>query len=262
MLKNAWRWFIAAPEFGAASRNVIAWWEIRRIPFNVIVGLGAITSFVLFLIFIGESGVLSPGEDAEEPMGLLFAAVMGPIILNICYTAGWIVELFLRKIGIWRPKFGPLLLIFGTLFTLLVVGIPAIYWGAECIRNGIALHDAKPGDMIGAYTVTHDGGYGVSLGTEMLILRADGTFKQMIIPTKGKRRISVGTWHLEPDPNYETVVLLVGRLEVLDENGEYQMLPQLASDEDRLRVDRRRNEVRIHVDVGFPSDSYKYVKTQ
>lgn len=129
MLRRALRWFFSQPGPDAKGIEVYVWWEQRRIPYNIIVGLGAITSFVLFFTFITMSGHLQPGEDAEEPMGLFLAAIFGPPLVNLCYTAGWVVEILGRFVFKLRWRIGVLLYIAGTLFSLLVVGLPAEYWG-------------------------------------------------------------------------------------------------------------------------------------
>ena len=105
--------------------KVIAWWEIRRIPYNIIVGVVGFISLMLFFLFIDLAHELKPGEDAVEPMAL-FAA---PILLNICYTAGWICELFLRLV--WReksPVVGPTLFKLGLSASLFAAVLPALMW--------------------------------------------------------------------------------------------------------------------------------------
>ncbi len=68
-------------------------------------------------------GMLKPGEDAVEPMALLLA----PFAFNFFYTAGWVVELFLRLF--WpdgQRAIGPALLGMGVLFSLMVVCLPSL----------------------------------------------------------------------------------------------------------------------------------------
>ncbi len=63
--------------------NIIIWWEIRRILFNVAVILGMLLSIGLMSVLVDD---LKPGEDLYEP-------ILIPIFLflvNICYTPGWI----------------------------------------------------------------------------------------------------------------------------------------------------------------------------
>jgi len=103
-------WFFSRPSEPLSRLGIIAWWEIRRVPYNLIVGVIGAISLLLFFLFISLADELKPGEDAVEPMALLVA----PIAANICYTGGWIVELLLstlRRKG--SPPAGPVLLKLG-----------------------------------------------------------------------------------------------------------------------------------------------------
>lgn len=94
-------------------------------PFAIqsIIGFLGICSYVIFSIRI--AGFLKPGEDAEEPLALLFA----PIAVNICYTAGWIVDGILRlSLPSATPQLSPSLFKAGLAFSAFVVSIPAIFW--------------------------------------------------------------------------------------------------------------------------------------
>jgi len=106
--------------------QVIIWWEMRRIPFNLLIGIYGIISLAIFFWGIWESELLGPGEDAVEPIALLAA----PFAVNICYTFGWIVELPARVL--WPSlsrQLGPWLLRLGVAFSLFVISIPPVFWG-------------------------------------------------------------------------------------------------------------------------------------
>jgi hypothetical protein len=117
--------------------RVIAWWELRRIPFNLIVGVYAVACLAVFVWAILTSGHLEPSEDAVEPIALLAA----PIAINMLYTLGWLTEVPLRllKPGL-SPRFGPLLLKLGLGLGLILIAIPAVFWGGYrlCQIAGIA----------------------------------------------------------------------------------------------------------------------------
>ena len=105
--------------------DVILWWEWRRIPYNVIVDSWGLMCLWLYSAAIQGSGNLEAGDDAIEPMALLVA----PILVNLCYTIGWPVELLLR---VMRPdlhaKTGEWLYRAGICFSLVVVSLPAVIW--------------------------------------------------------------------------------------------------------------------------------------
>lgn len=133
MLEHVWRQWISRPETDMRPRDVILWWERRRFTYNVVIGLVGIMSVLLFTEFITSSGGLQPGQDAVEPIALLLA----PFIINICYTAGWVVELAIRMVRGYNPRVGPTLLAVGTGFSLFVFLFPTVFWGVRWLLSGL-----------------------------------------------------------------------------------------------------------------------------
>ena len=84
------------PEHPAFSTSqVILWWELRRLPYNgllLIIGV---------LSIIGMERIISPvlplGVDAVEPMLLVPGIALYGFMANLCYTMGWVLELWNRK---------------------------------------------------------------------------------------------------------------------------------------------------------------------
>jgi hypothetical protein len=106
-------------------RQVVAWWELRRIPFNIILLVLGLPSLFLFYWFVSHSGQLKPGEDAVESLSL-FAA---PLIANFFYTGGWVIELVLRQyMPNKHPKYGPFLFKCGLVFSAIVILLPTFIW--------------------------------------------------------------------------------------------------------------------------------------
>jgi hypothetical protein len=124
-LRHFTAWFFLSPTDSIAPKRIVAWWEARRLPFNIIVGAYGILCLVVFFAAITTSGHLQPGEDAVEPLALIAA----PIVVNILYTLGWIVELTYRRI---QPdlslRFGPRLLKVGLGLGLFFSTLPAAFW--------------------------------------------------------------------------------------------------------------------------------------
>lgn len=86
------------------------------------------------MFFITHSHVLKPGEDAEEPLAIIAA----PILMNLLYTTGWIVEAVLRVIRIKNPrKVGLLLFKAGCACSLVVVLLPSVFWGGYFILEKV-----------------------------------------------------------------------------------------------------------------------------
>ncbi len=76
-----------------APWDTIVWWEIRRIPYNVmllVLGIGTIA-----IVEIVGGQYANPGEDVEEPLGIIFGAIVFGVAANVCYTLGWIADIFL-----------------------------------------------------------------------------------------------------------------------------------------------------------------------
>ena len=69
--------------------NPFIWWEIRRLPFNIIFVIAVEISTQLIYIF-AEVG---PMEEAIHPFTLIIIL----IVLNILYTLGWITEIGNRR---------------------------------------------------------------------------------------------------------------------------------------------------------------------
>jgi hypothetical protein len=84
-----------------SSAEAILWWESRRIPYNLIVGTAGILTCiaVVILAIIAQEYFNSDFGMPDPPAaGILLVFIYG-IMANICYTAGWIVELMLRRLA-------------------------------------------------------------------------------------------------------------------------------------------------------------------
>ena len=125
-IRHTMQWLFTAPQEPVTPRRIIGWWELRRIPFNAILGIIGFVSLILFTTCIESAGVLQPGEDAVEPL----AIVVVPLIANAAYTGGWLLDCPLRLIRpTVSPRFTPRLFRLGLLFSLFVVTFPALLWG-------------------------------------------------------------------------------------------------------------------------------------
>jgi len=125
MLRRCCDWLYAIPDEPQSILKRIAWWELRRIPYNLIIGVTGLISLLLFFLFINLAHELKSGEDAIEPIALLAA----PFVINIAYTTGWIAELSLRLILRKRSNvLGVALFKFGLLVSIVVVLLPSVLW--------------------------------------------------------------------------------------------------------------------------------------
>jgi hypothetical protein len=87
-----WR-LLNVAEIPSGNGAIVRWWELRRIPYNFIVGLVGLVS-IAALEYLGDA-LLPRGEDAVEPLMLLFGTAAYGIACNAAYTLGWISEIYL-----------------------------------------------------------------------------------------------------------------------------------------------------------------------
>ena len=108
--------------------GIVVWWELRRIPYNLIVGGAGLFSGVIAFTAAGISESKG-GEPVGMPDGifLLVAPILFGIGANACYTAGWITELvvsrFLRQDV---SRFATPVYRAGVLFSVAVTLLPAV----------------------------------------------------------------------------------------------------------------------------------------
>jgi hypothetical protein len=76
---------------GVTRREVIRWWEERRLSYNAYVGVVGFAAWLLVLI--AGSAAVKPGVDFEEPIAMISGPFFCAIFANICYTFGWIVDI-------------------------------------------------------------------------------------------------------------------------------------------------------------------------
>lgn len=111
--------------------DAIAWWEIRRIPFNLIVlVVGFASGLVIELV---GSRLVRPGEDVEEPLGIIIVVIGYAVAANICYSLGWITELLwsggdTTRTEAIRPKVFRLGIIFSVVLTILPAILIPLAW--------------------------------------------------------------------------------------------------------------------------------------
>jgi hypothetical protein len=136
MLKKVAVWFFHRDPGRPSPLEIIQWWEARRIPFNILIGAYGICSLAIFALAIDSSGHLRPGEDAVEPLAIMFA----PFAINALYTLGWLVEVPATVILPHRvPMLGPTLLKLGLGLGLILSSVPTVLWVSVCAFQLVGL---------------------------------------------------------------------------------------------------------------------------
>jgi hypothetical protein len=110
-------------------KEAIGWWESRRVPYNLIVGIAGIFSgFLALFTPVAASTLLSVDFGIPNPPGFaIVGVVVYATVANICYTGGWIAEIFIRKL--WpheADRFATTSFFLGLLFSVFLTLIPGI----------------------------------------------------------------------------------------------------------------------------------------
>jgi hypothetical protein len=130
-------WMFSVPAGDHSDLRVVLWWERRRLPYNLIIGLVGLCSFALFALGISQSGELTHGEDAVEPLALPAALVLA----NLAYTGGWITEIAARRFSPGRAApLGPRLLRVGLALSIGLELAPSVVWGIRWAAHAFSGH--------------------------------------------------------------------------------------------------------------------------
>ena len=133
MIVNLLTWPSRMPLFVRAQppqrdRDIIVWWEIRRIPFNLIVGsVGVVGSVIMLATGFVTERFVGEAIGIPNPPGLaIIAAIAYGIMANVCFTGGWILELISRRVWEKRTEaFGEIAFAWGTVFSMILTLAPA-----------------------------------------------------------------------------------------------------------------------------------------
>jgi hypothetical protein len=115
-----------------SSGEAILWWESRRIPYNLIVGTAGLCTCIacLILALIAEFYFHSDFGMPDPPIFGIFIVILYGIMANICYTAGWIVELLLRRLSPNEAStFAENTFFLGLVFSVVLTLSPAVIIG-------------------------------------------------------------------------------------------------------------------------------------
>jgi len=78
----------------------IGWWESRRVPYNLMVGIVGVCTCIL-LVLTGVAAEILFGSEfglPDPPIFGVFLALLYGIGANLCYTFGWIGELCIARL--------------------------------------------------------------------------------------------------------------------------------------------------------------------
>jgi hypothetical protein len=112
-----------------SSRQIILWWEARRLFYNFAVGVTGLVAVVLMFGcgLISEKILGEPVGIPDPPIFAIFAIIAYGIMANVCYTGGWIAELVIRSA--WQQdtqSFSQKAFTLGLLFSVFLTCVPAL----------------------------------------------------------------------------------------------------------------------------------------
>ena len=103
-----------------SRRDLIKWWEARRLRYNLMVGAVGIVTWLL-VECVGSLAV-KPGVDFEEPILMIIGPIFYCLFANLCYSLGWIVDTRFYR-GLPRVR----LYKAGLVFSLVLTALPGIW---------------------------------------------------------------------------------------------------------------------------------------
>ena len=101
--------------------DVVRWWESRRLRFNLYVGAVGLVTW--FLVMVAGSAAVKPGVDFEEPIAMIFGPFVYGFMANLCYTLGWVVDIFefhgaARRAALYKR---------GVVFSVVLTALPGVW---------------------------------------------------------------------------------------------------------------------------------------
>jgi len=110
----------SAQENISTKREIITWWEDRRLRFNLYVGAIGLVTWIL--VWVAGSAAVKPGVDFEEPILMIIGPFVYGFFANICYSFGWIVDtIFYRGTPrTWLYKAG-------VVFSVTLTALPGVW---------------------------------------------------------------------------------------------------------------------------------------
>jgi xanthosine utilization system XapX-like protein len=108
--------------------EILKWWEKRRLPYNLIVGMtGLLTCFIAGIVATISYKIFDePLGIPDPPFIAVFGVILFGIAANVCFTGGWIAEILAFKL--WNEKaahFGQIAFTLGLGFSVLLTLAPA-----------------------------------------------------------------------------------------------------------------------------------------
>jgi hypothetical protein len=131
-MKRVFTGLFSVPDGERKWWSIVVWWEVRRIPYNLAVGMFGLANLAAFG-FINDV-LLKPYLPFEErdwePLSVLIFAV----VANLCYSGGSVAELLSKAVFKDKARwFGPIAFAIGLSFSILLTFFPTTVDGIRWI---------------------------------------------------------------------------------------------------------------------------------
>jgi hypothetical protein len=98
--------------------------------------VGAVGLVTWFLVWIAGSAAVKPGVDFEEPIAMIFGPFVYAFMANLCYTLGWVVDIFefrgaARRATLYKR---------GVVFSVVLTALPGVWAVAAWLMTLITGH--------------------------------------------------------------------------------------------------------------------------
>ncbi|MEI8313978.1 MAG: hypothetical protein WCG79_00860 [Verrucomicrobiota bacterium] len=131
-MNRAFKKLFSIPQGNRRWWSIIVWWELRRIPYNLAVGVIGIVNLAAFA-FINDT-LLKPYLAFENRDWEPLSVVLFAFAANFFYTSGWVTELIVSRIAPERARrFGPIAFGLGLGFTVLLTFLPPVADGIRLV---------------------------------------------------------------------------------------------------------------------------------
>jgi hypothetical protein len=112
-----------------SAREIIGWWEIQRITYNLVLGIvGLVSALVVICISIASYEIYkSDFGMPDPPLFALIGVIIYGFLANVFYTGGWVLELLVHVI--WPNQsnnFGNRAYFYGFIFSIILTISPAV----------------------------------------------------------------------------------------------------------------------------------------
>jgi hypothetical protein len=144
-------WLFTRESGAQTARQVVAWWELRRVLYNVIVGSVGVIAAVIMVItaMTCEQRGGDPIGVPDPPILAIFGVLAYGVMANICYTGGWVAELVVRR---FRPRahqrLGQLAFGAGLAFSVLITLLPAALAVSFAVATGCRGYASEDASLV------------------------------------------------------------------------------------------------------------------